>query len=486
MQRSSSLGCVVSLMILCVASIRVADANPGVAGASQWDVTSFQVNLMNHQGANGDIQTDQNGWIHLGANHLEGGDITYQIQVGRLAPSDILEVWIDGFSNSNDLAVGPTVFIGVNKNRSEQITRVTGEAWRPFVFRFADERLYGDVTDPSNRNETWRVRYPSSKYEVRRVDSSPDELLSTQTLPVRISMTGIDDFIIKRLEVVVYRSGGGIRRGERLLIASLAPYRVTQGNRVTVQFNQSLPEKNVDFYVIDPYGRESRIYPQITNAQRDAAWFYADGDQFYLSGDYQVKVVDRSIADQAQSDAERFEYSQPRVIVERPKPTPTPRPKKKKKVVIQDECALPPCPTLGLMAVPAMPPAQMQMQIAPQQIVPMTAPQIIEHPPVVIVPQVNQPMMAQSQIVPQRQRVSVAQAGGYTIQIGAFTTQQGAVNMMNKLRGSGYDAYISQAVQGRANVYRVRVGRYPSKSHAAYDAARLQQSGFETWITTLS
>ncbi len=465
MQRRSSLGCVVSLVLLCCASATAFGANSAsVTGLSQWDVSSFQVDLLNHYGANGDVQSDQNGWVHLGANHLEGGDMTYNVQVGRLTPTDILEVWIDGFSSSNDLNVGPTLFIGAGKNRFEQMTRMSGDAWRPFVFRFADDRLYGDVTDPSNRNENWRIRYPSSKYEVRRIDKAPNELLDGSTLPVRISITGVDDFILKRLEVVVYRSQGSSSRNNRLSITNLAPYKVYQGNRVTVQFNQALPEKDVDFFLVDPSGRESRIYLQPSNSQRDAAWFYADGESFGRSGDYQVKVVDRSVWDQAQSDTERFEYLHPQTrVVEKPRPKPTP-----------DACALPPCPPLVFAPAPMMQPAQI-MPVVPQV--------SFAQAPIMPAPPANQFASTPQMIMP----TPGGQMGGaYTIQIAAFKTQQAAVSLLNTLRAQGYDAYISDAAQGQGRVYRVRVGSYPTKNHAAYDATRLQQSGFETWITTLN
>ena len=464
MQRRSSLGCVISLIVLCCASLTASGAtSSNVAGLSQWDVTSFQVNLLNHYGANGDVQSDQNGWIHLGANHLEGGDMTYNVQVGRLSPTDIVEVWVDGFSSSNDLNVGPTLFIGAGKNRFEQITRMSGDAWRPFVFRFADDRLYGDVTDPSNRNENWRIRYPSSKYEVRRIDKAPSELLEGATLPVRISITGVDDFILKRLEVVVYRSGGGSSGRGQLAITNLAPYKVYRGNRVTVQFNQALPEKGVDFYVVDPSGRESRIYPQITSSQRDSAWFYADGDSFGRSGDYLVKVVDRSW-DQAQSDTERFEYLHP--VARNPEPRRTPKP-----LPTPDACALPPCPPVAYAPAPVMQPAQI-MPVVPS--VPFTQVPVLAGPPV------NEFETAPRAIVP----VPKQQTGGggaYTIQIAAVRSQQAAFSLVNTLRAQGFDAYVSNAMQGQ--MYRVRVGRYPSRNQAAYDATRLQQSGFETWIT---
>lgn len=199
--------CLTTLLLFGPAPmLKVASAGSDEAGLSQWDVTSYKVDLLQHRGGSGDIQSDQNGWVHLGGNHLEGGDIIYKIFTGDLQREDILELWIDGYSTSNDLNIGPTVFIGIGNNRFEQITRKGGEAWRPVVFRFADDMVYGDVTDPSNRHSNWRLRHPSTKYEVKRIDKSPRDLIRDQHLPVRISMTGSEDYIIKRVEVVVYRT----------------------------------------------------------------------------------------------------------------------------------------------------------------------------------------------------------------------------------------------------------------------------------------
>ena len=77
-------------------------------------------------------------------------------------------------------------------------------------------------------------------------------------------------------------------------------------------------------------------------------------------------------------------------------------------------------------------------------------------------------------------------SSGYTIQIGAYQAQASAVTMMNELRGYGYDAYISEAIQGGKRLFRVRVGKYPTKSLALQDADRLRSSGFDIWVTTLS
>ncbi len=435
MQRSAFFSCAFNIIICCLLSVTSAFAE---SASSEWDVTSLKVDLLNHQGANGDIQVDQNGWVHLGANHLEGGDLTYLVKTGRLTSSDILEVWVDGFSSSNSLDIGPTLFIGPNKNRFEQLTRISGDAWRPFVFRFADDSHYGDVTDPSNRNESWRIRYPSSKYEVRRIDKAPNELLNYQTLPIRISITGAEDFVIKRLEVVVYRAGHGYRvPSRRHHIVNVDPSRVHRGGRITVQLSPEAYREDLDYYIIDADGREHRVYPQLESS-RERVCLSAQGDAFSGCGRYRVKVVDRK---QRYSDSKSFDYVCPRVV-KKIKATPTPAP-------VLDSCASPCLP-----------------KRAPGPVVPQILPAVPPPPPVI--------------------KAASLYHRDFTIQVGAFMTQGSAISLVDKLRSLGYDAYISEVTQNNCLLFRVRVGRYAGKSYARQDARSLRQRGFDTWITTMS
>lgn len=463
MQRRSSFMCFLYVIVMCcLMALNVSANTRGVVGTSEWDVTSFKVDLLNYQGANGDIQADQKGWIHLGANHLEGGDMTYLVRTGSLSRADILEVWIDGFSTSNALDIGPTVFVGTGKNRFEQITRMSGDAWRPFVFRFADDAVYGDVTDPSNRNENWRIRYPSSKYEVRRIDKAPNDLLDRQTLPIRVSITGAEDFIIKRIEVVVFRAQGGRGYNNRLSIVNLDQYRVYRGDRLTMQLSRNFSKKDVDFYIIDADGREHKIQTYTMGTDGKNVGVFAEGYPFSKTGRYQIKLVDRSDWNQTHGDSEGFEYVHPRAIAMKPKAAPIP----KSPVSAYT-------PSYQPLPLPPIPP-----QAPPQYIVPVVPPGSTAGPPMgVPVP----PVAPQGVGV-----VPVVQAGQYTIQIGAFRAQTSAVTMMNKLLKYGYDAYLSESVQGDIRVFRVRVGRYSSKALAHQMAARLKQSGFDTWITTQS
>jgi hypothetical protein len=449
-RRAFWIGLILCLILGMVSVSEVAmSADGSTADPSKGMFESYKVNLLEHQGGSGDIQLDQNGWIHLGANHLEGGDIKYDIKVGRLDRTDIVEVWIDGYSSSNDLNTGPTVFIGAGKNRYEQITRMTGEAWRPFVFHVADDTIYGDITDPANRNEYWRMRFPSSKYEMRRIDKSPEDLIENQVLPIRISMTGVEDFIIKRIEVVVFRTDTSGGR-EELYIISLNPATVHQGDMLTVQLNRAFPTEDADLYILDPSGREYRITPRILNGDRDRLGVYTDEYPFSRSGWYQIKLVDRSDRDRENIDTERFEYIMRSRAIEAIPKTLSP----------EEEC--PPTgfpqtgfPPTGLPPIPAAPPTY----IAPVMPVP---------PASMIAPQSSYP------------------SRGYTIQVAAYRTQSAALSLCNRLRREQFDAYVVESADKSGRLYRVRVGRYPNKSYALQDANRLRNSGFDTWIAELS
>ena len=457
MRRSSSFLVIVGIVLGSFALPMAGYAKTGsVAELSEGAWASHKVNLLQLDGSSGDVQSDQNGWIYLGANHLDGGDVTYNVPVGALRQDDIIEIWIDGYSTSNDLNIGPTVFIGKGKNRFEKITRMSGDAWRPFVFRFADEDLYGDVTDPSNRNQYWRIRYPSSKYEVRRIDKAPDELLEGQILPIRISVTGAEDFIIKRIEVVVMRTQRQFNDG--LYIVNLDPYKVTPGKMVTLQLNRELPSEQVDFYIIDSSGREYTIVPQVLNAERNKVGFYIDEFPFTKSGRYEVKLVDRSDRNQAYSDVERFE-----VVLAHPRPMPKPITLSRPSI---------PCPPSEIASIP---------QAAPMSIVPEIPCQPVVAPPVMAMP----PLAPPPAMAPYGAE-DPTYSTGYTIQIGAFRVRSSALAIVNQLRAYGFDAYISESFRGPDCLFRVRVGKYASKSLAQQDASRLRSRGFDTWITSLS
>jgi cell division septation protein DedD len=276
---------------------------------TEWRVKAYNIDLTRDQmGTSGDVlRRPDTGWIYLGSNHLEGGSIRYSIPVGRLDKSDILEIWIDGYSDSSNPDVGPTILVG-GRNIG-QVTRRVGDAWKPKVFRFADDLIYGDLTEPSNRNESWRIRYPSNKYEANRINRDPGNLVGPDgKVPIEISMTGSDGFVIKRIEVDVYKNIGGEFYGNPLdvRIVDIYPNPAYTGDFVTIGFNKTMPGMGADLYIIDPDGFE-QLKGRNSNITTNSISFSASGAPFFKPGLYRARLVFRS-GSGSTSDIESFYF----------------------------------------------------------------------------------------------------------------------------------------------------------------------------------
>lgn len=74
-------------------------------------------------------------------------------------------------------------------------------------------------------------------------------------------------------------------------------------------------------------------------------------------------------------------------------------------------------------------------------------------------------------------RAPDAGSGGYTIQVGAFRSSQGATALRERLEEEGWNAEV---VAG--DLHRVFVGHYPSAAAARRDLERLKQLGLEGFV----
>ncbi len=74
-------------------------------------------------------------------------------------------------------------------------------------------------------------------------------------------------------------------------------------------------------------------------------------------------------------------------------------------------------------------------------------------------------------------------AGAYVVQLGAFTDNYGANALAGKLKKSGYPAYTEPVETGRATLWRVRVGGYPTRQAAGEARARLKADGHNGVVT---
>ena len=91
---------------------------------------------------------------------------------------------------------------------------------------------------------------------------------------------------------------------------------------------------------------------------------------------------------------------------------------------------------------------------------------------------------------PAADTAAVAQASpqvasaGWAVQIAALTVRGDAEAIAKRLSSKGYAAYVTEPPNGTANVFRVKVGKFPTKREAEVVAAKLQkEEQFKPWIT---
>jgi DedD protein len=72
---------------------------------------------------------------------------------------------------------------------------------------------------------------------------------------------------------------------------------------------------------------------------------------------------------------------------------------------------------------------------------------------------------------------------GFAIQVTALRERSEAENLVRRLSGKGYSAYVVPPAAGTPAVYRVRVGKFKERREAESTAARLQkEEQFKPWI----
>ncbi len=68
----------------------------------------------------------------------------------------------------------------------------------------------------------------------------------------------------------------------------------------------------------------------------------------------------------------------------------------------------------------------------------------------------------------------------YTVQVGAFSKEEGAQNLAKEIRGKGYQAYV---IKGKT-LYKVQVGEFNTSDEAKAISEKLKKLGYEIWLTT--
>jgi DedD protein len=77
-----------------------------------------------------------------------------------------------------------------------------------------------------------------------------------------------------------------------------------------------------------------------------------------------------------------------------------------------------------------------------------------------------------------------ATGNGFVVQVAAVNDRREAETIATRLAGKGYPSFVTTPPRGAARMFRVRIGKYPTRRDAEAVAARLQKEDqFKPWIT---
>jgi DedD protein len=134
---------------------------------------------------------------------------------------------------------------------------------------------------------------------------------------------------------------------------------------------------------------------------------------------------------------------------------------------------------------------RLQKSKAPaEQLKPASEPRspVVEHPAPVAAretpppPAANEPAPTQAPVVDAARAEPAGQ--GFAVQIAALNVRSEADAIAKRLSSKGYAAYVLAPADGTPPVYRVRVGKFPTRREAESIAARLQkEEQFKPWVT---
>lgn len=75
---------------------------------------------------------------------------------------------------------------------------------------------------------------------------------------------------------------------------------------------------------------------------------------------------------------------------------------------------------------------------------------------------------------------------GFTVQVGAYGSEESATQRVDALRDKGYQAFVSLGLNGSEKVFRVCIGKYPSRAEAVDSQSRLKSEGVESFVRRIS
>jgi cell division septation protein DedD len=86
----------------------------------------------------------------------------------------------------------------------------------------------------------------------------------------------------------------------------------------------------------------------------------------------------------------------------------------------------------------------------------------------------------QSEVKVIKESETVSDKKVYTVQVGAFSKEEGAQNLAKEIRGKGYQTYV---IKGKT-LYKVQVGEFKTSDEAEAISEKLKKLDYEIWVTT--
>jgi len=110
------------------------------------------------------------------------------------------------------------------------------------------------------------------------------------------------------------------------------------------------------------------------------------------------------------------------------------------------------------------PEEEIKKEVTPEEKPPLTEPSTTKTPEVEVV----------------KESETVSDKKVYTVQVGAFSKEEGAQNLAKEIRDKGYQTYV---IKGKT-LYKVQVGEFKTSDEAKTISEKLKKLGYEIWITT--
>ena len=120
-----------------------------------------------------------------------------------------------------------------------------------------------------------------------------------------------------------------------------------------------------------------------------------------------------------------------------------------------------------------------KLKAAPEKTVPPVAKPAVPAPP-----PAQKAVPASAETRAESQAIAEPAGSGFSIQIAALNVRGDADAIAKRLSSKGYAAYVLSPANGTPSVYRVRVGKFPTRREAETVASKLQkEEQFKPWVT---